>query len=324
MCAGKARRGNERGQTLPVIVVFMFVLLGFCAFAIDVGAWYQDRQQAQAVADASALAGASEIASGQWSGTANAYFAKNAKPGESAVVQNVTYLAPGDSVQATVTYQAPTYFAKIFGIDTVHVEATARATVESFHSVTNGVVPFAIAAACVQVGAQASIYGGSCGTSSSNAGAIQLPSAGITAGSTCTYPTAGSGEAQLDGIMHGTIQTGTLQVGSCITKTKTGNGPQPGVNLSQTPWVNMPWPVTVLVPVVQDPFGNGTNAEATVVAFVYFSITGCSGGTGPASCSGNGGKEIDGIFTGFDSNNPSGSPSGGYITSYGNAVSLTQ
>ncbi len=150
------------------------------------------------------------------------------------------------------------------------------------------------------------------------------PPPGVTAGTACTYPTAGSGEAQLDGIMHGTIQTGTLEVGSCITKSKTGNGPQPGVNLSQTPWVNMSWPVTVVVPVVQDPFGNGTNAQATIVAFVYFSISGCSGGTGPSSCSGNGGKIIDGTFTGYDSNNPSNAPPGGYITDYANSVSLTQ
>jgi Putative Flp pilus-assembly TadE/G-like len=316
--------GRTDGQTLPVIVVFMFALLGICAVAIDTGAWFQARRQAQAAADASALAGASQISTGQWSSTANLYFTKNAKPGESVVVQNVTNLAPNDSVQATVSYEAPTYFAQIFGIKTVHVEATARATVESFHSETAGVVPFAVASSCVQVGAQASIYGGTCGTSSSNAGAIQLPAAGVTAGTDCTYATAGSGEAQLDGIMHGTIQTGTLQVGSCISKSKTGNGPQPGVNLDQSPWVSMSWPVTVLIPVIQDPFGNGTNAQATVVAFVYFSITGCSGGSGPGSCSGNGGKEIDGVFTGYDSNNPSGSPEASYISGYGNSVSLTQ
>ena len=314
----------ESGQTLPVICLFMFVVLGMCALGIDVGAWYQDKAQAQAVADASALAGASQIPSGQWSSAAATYFGKNSRPGQTAAYSLVTDQTPGDSVKVTVDYDAPTYFAEIFGISTVHVTATAIATIQSIHSITNGVVPFAVASSCVQIGAQASIYGGTCGTSSSNAGAIQLPAAGVTAGTTCTYPTAGSGEAQLDAIMHGTLQTGTLQVGSCVNKTKTGNGPQPGVNLSQAPWASMPWPVTVVVPVVQDPFGNGTNADATVVAFVYFTITGCSGGSGPASCSNTGGKEIDGTFTGYDSNDPSGAPSGGYITNYANSVSLTQ
>ena len=70
--------------------------------------------------------------------------------------------------------------------------------------------------------------------------------------------------------------------------------------------------------------GNGTNADAIIVAFAYFSITGCSGGIGPASCAHIGGKEIDGVFTGFDSNNPSGAPTGGYVTDYGNSVALTQ
>ena len=97
-------------------------------------------------------------------------------------IHSTTVTVPGDSVSVKVDYDAPTYFAKIFGVDTVHVTATAVATIQSFHSVTDGVVPFAIAAECVQVGASASIYGGSCGTSASNVGAIQLPTAGQTAG----------------------------------------------------------------------------------------------------------------------------------------------
>ena len=302
----------------------MFVVLGICALAIDVGAWYQDKAQAQSVADAAALAGASQIPTGQWSNAAATYFGKNSKPGETAVYSLVTDTAPGDSVKVTVDYDAPTYFAKIFGVDTVHVTATAVATIQSIHSDhrRGGAL---CGRSRVRPGRRHSLdLRRRCGTSSSNAGAIQLPAAGVTAGTACTYPTAGSGEAQLDGIMHGTIDTGTLQIGSCITKSKTGNGPQPGVNLSQAPWVSMSWPVTVVVPVVQDPFGNGTNAQATVVAFVYFSITGCSGGTGPSSCVGNGGKIIDGVFTGYDSNNPSGAPPGGYVTDYGNSVSLTQ
>src|SRR5215831_16343003 len=59
-------RVGEGGQTVALIVVFMFVMLGMCAVAIDVGSWLQDRRAAQAAADASALAGASQLPAG-WS-----------------------------------------------------------------------------------------------------------------------------------------------------------------------------------------------------------------------------------------------------------------
>ena len=59
-----ARRG-EQGQTIVLIVVFMFVLLGMCAMAIDVGIWYQDKRSVQATADAGSgrrLGAAGELA----------------------------------------------------------------------------------------------------------------------------------------------------------------------------------------------------------------------------------------------------------------------
>ena len=36
---GSARDGGQAGQTLPLFVVFLVVLLGMCALAIDVGFW---------------------------------------------------------------------------------------------------------------------------------------------------------------------------------------------------------------------------------------------------------------------------------------------
>lgn len=316
------RSTKEAGQTLPMIVLFMFVILGFCAMAVDVAGWYQARRQAQAAADAAALAAAQGIADGQWSSLGSANFALNQRPGETVVLAQTSDLVPNDSITATVDYHAPTYFAKLVGIQSVHVTAVARATVESLHA-SSQPVPFAVASECVTVGQAASIYGGTCGTSSSNAGTFQLPAAGQTAGSCGSYSTVGPGEAQLDSAMTGGTPVGTIQIGGCLTKSKTGNGPQPGDNLSSPPWSQQPWPVTVTVPVISAPWGNGTNANATVVGFAYFSISGCSGGTGPSSCSGSGGKEIDGTWTGFDSS-ASISGTGAYVAGYANAVALTE
>jgi hypothetical protein len=55
------RARNERGQVLLVGVLFMSVLLGFTAMAIDVGLFYEDRRHFQNSADAMALAGVAEL-----------------------------------------------------------------------------------------------------------------------------------------------------------------------------------------------------------------------------------------------------------------------
>jgi Putative Flp pilus-assembly TadE/G-like len=55
------RARNERGQVLLIAVLFMSVLLGFTAMAIDVGLFFEDRRQFQNSADAMALAGVAEL-----------------------------------------------------------------------------------------------------------------------------------------------------------------------------------------------------------------------------------------------------------------------
>jgi Putative Flp pilus-assembly TadE/G-like len=55
------RARNERGQVLLIAVLFMSVLLGFTAMAVDVGLFFEDRRQFQNSADAMALAGVAEL-----------------------------------------------------------------------------------------------------------------------------------------------------------------------------------------------------------------------------------------------------------------------
>src|SRR5207249_10716811 len=51
----------ERGQTLVVGILFMFVLLGMVAMTVDVGLLFRDRRHLQNSADAMALAGVAEL-----------------------------------------------------------------------------------------------------------------------------------------------------------------------------------------------------------------------------------------------------------------------
>ena len=48
------------GQTLPLVVVFMFTMLVFAGLVIDIGNAYRVQQALQASADASAAAGAGQ------------------------------------------------------------------------------------------------------------------------------------------------------------------------------------------------------------------------------------------------------------------------
>ena len=54
--------GDERGAVLVHVAVAMLALIGFSALAIDYGAFWVSRRQAQNAADAAALAGALSLA----------------------------------------------------------------------------------------------------------------------------------------------------------------------------------------------------------------------------------------------------------------------
>ncbi len=58
MAGGTRRTDGEQGQALLVMVIFLTVLLGFTAIAVDAGRFYAERRFLQNAADAAALAGA--------------------------------------------------------------------------------------------------------------------------------------------------------------------------------------------------------------------------------------------------------------------------
>jgi putative Tad-like protein involved in Flp pilus assembly len=97
-----------------------------------------NKSQVQDAADAAALAGASGIPGG-W-GTATSYasgeYAKNGKGADSVGIAQTTDMQANDSVIVTASRSVPTGFAGIFGIHSVTVTASARATIESFTQTT--------------------------------------------------------------------------------------------------------------------------------------------------------------------------------------------
>lgn len=139
----KARLRNESGQAVLLTVVFLTVLIGAAAITTDVGAWYRQQRAAQAAADAAALAGAQALPTDPATAQtlAQQYGASNG--GGVKDISVSTGFEPNDTVNVSVERVAPSFFAKIFSIDSATVDAAASARAGVPNQV-DGVAPIVV------------------------------------------------------------------------------------------------------------------------------------------------------------------------------------
>ena len=137
---GRRSAASAAGQTLPMVVLFLVVLCGMAGLVIDLGNGYLQKRSTQNVADAAALAGASAIPQGTWQTAASTNAATNDKPGD----QVTESLSGGNTVTVTVTRSSPTYILGLFGVHTIKVTSTAKATIEALGQVAGHVAPYAV------------------------------------------------------------------------------------------------------------------------------------------------------------------------------------
>jgi len=153
-------RSRERGQTLALVAIFLVVLIGMAALAIDTTTLYVAHNETQRAADAAALAGAKAfvdsgvttapnepslhtLARNIATAYINATLTKNKVQGVSpSLVGAATPVYPvgnPGNPQITVTLQRtnlPTFFARVFGQTLATV--TASATAEAYNSSNSG------------------------------------------------------------------------------------------------------------------------------------------------------------------------------------------
>jgi len=112
----------EIGQILPFVVLMVFVILGMVALVLDGGSVMANRRIAQAAADAGAMAGAQRACYGYADAVtvAEAYAATNG-----ATLTSVTIT--GSTVSVETTVENPSFFAKVFGQETLTAVADATA-----------------------------------------------------------------------------------------------------------------------------------------------------------------------------------------------------
>lgn len=141
---------RRRGNVLAIVAIASAALIGSAAGVVDLAMGYAERARQQAAVDAGALAATHHLVP-----PADPAAAKQAAM--AWVGRNGYAISPGDvsvwnhpSGQLAVTvrcaWPVETVFARLFGIKTLAVEATASATVGGVSEVPAGWVPFAVPA----------------------------------------------------------------------------------------------------------------------------------------------------------------------------------
>jgi Flp pilus assembly protein TadG len=285
----RAAGRGQAGQTLPLICLFMVTLLGVAGAVIDIGNAYLQRQETQNVADAAALAGAAAIPTGAYQTAAQGMAAKNDIAGDGVVVNfNNT-----DTVTVTVTRTAPTYFLRVFGMGSIPVSATAKATIAALGQIQGHVAPYAVTQQAYANGTGTTLFTengpGAYGT-------IDLPTASNASGGSCSGNTNLGTPPNVGSELGGQLLSGPLVIGGCLS-VKSGASQPSGNAVNQLAPANdamsqdlesigsgqyqvipQSWddalgfpPRLLAVPIVQSlPGGNG---NATITGFAWFYAT---------------------------------------------------
>ena len=285
---------SASGQTLPLVVLFMGVLIAMSGMVIDLGNSYVQKRSTQNVADAAALAGAATIPQGTWQTTALQNAATNDKPGD----QVSTSLSGDDTVTVTVSRPSPTYILGLFGVHSITVTSTATAKIEALGQVAGHIAPYAVPESSYNDGVGTTLFDqaqpGAYGT-------IDLPASGNTTGGSCSGNTNAGTPTNVKDELSDQLPSSALVVGGCLSVKSGASQPsanvinqiQPGNNMmssdlqstgnGQYQVIPQPWddanglpPRLMYVPIVSSlPGGNGS---ATITRFAWFYVTGTSGG----------------------------------------------
>ncbi len=127
----------ESGQVLILVVLMIFAIAGMVSLILDGGSIMSNRRTAQAAADAGAMAGAQRVCAGYTDGKAVAEAYAIEKNGASAAVATVVDM----TVTVDATVESGSFFAKVFGYETLAANATA--TAGCFGPMGKSVIPLA-------------------------------------------------------------------------------------------------------------------------------------------------------------------------------------
>ena len=123
-------KNDESGLALVWMSLFLMVLLGFAALAVDIGHGYLVAQREQNAADAAALAGTiylpADLNAAQTAAAAVAS-ANGFTNGSNAVTVTAAQFTQVSQLKVTITQDVPTWFGRAIGFKSMHVVRTAVA-----------------------------------------------------------------------------------------------------------------------------------------------------------------------------------------------------
>lgn len=125
----KLRSKDEKGSAIVFVAGSLVLLMGMAAFGVDLAWFYLNSSQVQRAADAASLGGVIHLPGDEPAAVANAHL---------VAIQNGYDDADGDTVvtpvriasnqlEVTVSREVPTFFLKVFGMDTQVITETATA-----------------------------------------------------------------------------------------------------------------------------------------------------------------------------------------------------
>ena len=132
-------RRRTRGQVLVIFALSAFVFVGMCGVVVDVAWYWANTLRVQRAADAAALAGAVLLPGKVNTGADNAYLRATNEAKKNGYIsgggiavtpmQNSLAVAGGNprELDVSITAPVPTFFMRVFGIDSINATRTAKA-----------------------------------------------------------------------------------------------------------------------------------------------------------------------------------------------------
>ncbi|MGH2868577.1 MAG: pilus assembly protein TadG-related protein [Solirubrobacteraceae bacterium] len=126
-CAAGRIRTEESGVVIILVAGMLIMVLGMGALAIDLGSFYKAQRQAQAAADAGALAASQDLPNSAGNATSDGqkYATANYPSANATVV--TPYNGSTSQVQVTVNAKSPAILGGLFGVTAANITATAVA-----------------------------------------------------------------------------------------------------------------------------------------------------------------------------------------------------
>jgi Flp pilus assembly protein TadG len=272
-----------------MVCLLLAAMLATSGLAIDLGNAFVQRRQVQNVADATALAAAEAIPTGNYLTTAQHYAGANDAPGDQVVVNfNGT-----DTITVTVTRTSPTFLLTLLGSSSITVSASAQATVEAIGQVQGHVSPYAVTRQAYANGTGTTLFQES---QPGAYGTVDLPTTSNTSGGSCAGSTNLGTPTNIKAELSDGLPTGPIVMGGCLS-VKSGAAQPSATVVNQLPNANddmaddlhdtgnglylvtpQSWddasglpPRLMYVPIVDSlPGGNGIS---TVTGFAWFYMT---------------------------------------------------